>query len=125
MTSDSTRKRKLFEEFQQAFLVLAFVRVDLRVRPFQVNRPQHTWRSVSGTGHENHVEIVGLNDAVQVRIYKGESGASALVPEHPIFDVFRFERLTEQWVRLQVDHAQGEIVSGPPECMKLASLFVV
>src|SRR5215468_8272308 len=77
VTADTAGKRKLFEEPRQAVNVLAFLWINLRVGSFNVNRPQHAGRAVTGTSHVNHVEVELLYDAIQMGIYKGERRTGA------------------------------------------------
>jgi hypothetical protein len=69
---------------------------------------------VAGAGHEDHVEVVLLDEAVQVRVDEGQPGAGAPVAQQTILDMFGAQRLLEQGIFDQVDHPQGEIATGLP-----------
>ena len=58
VTADVSREGKLLEKLLHPFRVLALVRIDFGVRPFEIRRPQHAGRPVARSGHENHVEVV-------------------------------------------------------------------
>jgi hypothetical protein len=44
-------------------------------------------------------------------------------PAQSIFDVLGFQRLSQQGIFLQIQHAQDQIIAGPPERVGLAQLF--
>src|SRR5262249_35647871 len=125
VAADSAGKRKIFEEAQQSFFVLAFVRIDFRVGAFQVNRRQNAWSTMSGASHEDHVQIERFNDAVQVAIYKGQRWAGAPMPEQAVLDVFGLQGLAQEWVGLKVNHSECDVVAGRPEGVNFPRFFVV
>ena len=55
-----------------------------------------------------------LDEAIQVDPDEGLSGIGAPVTEQAILDVLGLQRLAQQWIVAQVDHAGGEIVAGAP-----------
>src|SRR5262249_9353072 len=55
VAADAARERELFEELPHPFFVLALVRVDLRVRAFEIDGRQHARRAVAGAGEEDGV----------------------------------------------------------------------
>jgi hypothetical protein len=60
---------------------------------------------VTRPGHEDHVEIVALDDAIQVRPHERQRRARTPVTEQPILDVLDLQRLLEQRVVAQIDHS--------------------
>src|SRR4030095_10541069 len=98
--------------------------IDFRVGSFDVNRAQHAGRAVTWTSHVNHVEVEHFYDTIQVRIYKGERGAGAPVSEHARFDMFGLQFFTQQRVVLKVDHAEGQIIRGPPKRVQLFQFLI-
>src|SRR5580693_2983004 len=68
VTADAARERKLSEELVQATFVFALFRIDLRVGSLKIAWPQDTGRAMSRTGHENHVQVELLDQAVQVDV---------------------------------------------------------
>src|SRR4029453_5865852 len=103
------------KETRQSVDVLSLLWIDFRVGSFNVNRAQHAWRAVTWTSHVNHVEVQQFYDTIQVRIYKGECRAGAPVSKHARFDMFGLQFFTQQRVVLKEDHAQREIIRGPPK----------
>ncbi len=76
VAADAAGERELLEELAQALFVLALVRVDLRVRAFQVDRAEHPGRAVPGPGQEDHVEVVLLDQPVQVDVDEARARGS-------------------------------------------------
>jgi hypothetical protein len=46
------------------------------------------------------------------------------VAEHSVLNMFRFEWLAQQWVRLKVNHPQRQVIAGSEESMYLFGLFL-
>src|SRR5215469_9448913 len=86
----------------QPFLVLTLLRVNLRIRTIQVDRAQHARRAMAGTCHKDHVLVVSLDDAVEVGIDECEARARSPMPQQPVLDLFRLERLLEQRIVAQI-----------------------
>jgi hypothetical protein len=105
---------ELLEELLQSGRVRALVRVDLGVRALQVRGTEHARRAVSGAGHEDHVEVVALDAAVEVRPDKGQRRARPPVTEQSVLDVLHRQRVLEQRIVPQVDHADREVIRGAP-----------
>ena len=93
VAADVPGKGELLEELLQPFRVLALVRIDLRVGPFEIGRPEHARRAVAGAGHEDHVEVVLDDQSVQVHPDEGQRRARAPVPEQPVLHVVGLQRL--------------------------------
>ncbi len=115
MTADVTRKRKLLEESPHPFCVLALVRIDLGVGPFEIGRREHAGGAVTRSGDEDHVEVVFDDQPVEMRPHKRQRRARAPVAEQPVLHVIGPQRLLEQRVVLQIDHPDREVIAGPPE----------
>jgi len=45
------------------------------------------------------------------------------MPKEPVFHVLCLERLFEQWVLLEIDHAKGQVIASAPVCIGLVQLF--
>ncbi len=117
-------ERELLEELLHPFRILALVRIDLRVRPFEIRRPQDPRCTVARSGHEDHVEILLEDQPIQVHPDEGQCGARAPVAEEPVLDVLRLQRLPEQRVVLEEDHPYGQVVARPPVRVHQLPLFV-
>jgi hypothetical protein len=97
VAADAAGKRELLEELAHpGSLVLALVRIDLRVRAFQVARRQHARRAVSGAGHEDHVEIVFLDQPVQMDVGEASPGLDPQWPSSRFLMCSGLERLAQQ-----------------------------
>ena len=116
-------KRKRAEQFQHSCFVLALLRVDLGVRPFQIAVRDHGRRTVSRTRQVDHVQIVFADDAVQMDPRKSLAWIGAPMSEQPILDVFGAKRLLEQRIVAQINHSCREIVAGFPVSVDLAKFL--
>jgi hypothetical protein len=114
MAADAAGKREFLEEQAQAFFVLGFVRVHLRVRPFEIDRRQDARRAVAGTGEKDRVEVVLVDQAIEVDVSEAQAGARSPVAQKALLDVLGFQRLAEQRIASQVNHAGREVRAGPP-----------
>src|SRR5262245_21427267 len=123
VAADAAGEGELLEETPQPFLILTLVRIDLRINALQVNRAKHAGSAVTGTRHEDHVEIVTLDDPVQMCVNEREGRAGSPMPEHTISVVLRLEWFAKKRIILQINHPQGQIIAGPPKCMSLAQLL--
>ncbi len=121
---DMARKGELLEELLQPFGILALVRIDLRVGPFEINGTQHARCAVAGPGHEDQVEVVLDDHPVQMHPDEGQRRARAPVTEQAVLHMIRFEGLLEQRVVLQVDHSHREVVARPPIGVRQLQVFV-
>ena len=115
VAADAAGKGKLLEERSIPCFVLAAIRVDLGVRPFQIARPQHARSAVSRPGHEDDVQIVALDCSAQMDVGERQARTGSPMAEQPVLDVLRLQRLLQQRIRLQVGHSKGKIVARPPE----------
>jgi hypothetical protein len=69
---------------------------------------------VPRTGDIDDIQIVLLNQPVQMNIDEIEPGRSAPMPQQPGFDVFQFQRLSEQRIIEQINLAYREVVGSSP-----------
>ncbi len=90
------------------------VRVEFAVGAFEPGAGDHTRRAVAGAGNEDHVEIVGTDQPVEMRVDEAEPRRGAEMPERPRLDVHRRDRLAQQRTVEQIDLADREIVGGTP-----------
>ena len=56
---------------------------------------------MAGAGHEDHVEVVALDDPVEMRPYERQRRARAPVAEQAVLDVLELQRLLEQGLSLR------------------------
>src|SRR5262249_1812369 len=115
--------RKLFEEFVQPSFILALFRVNLGVCSLKIPWTKDARRAMPWTGHENHVQIEFLDQTVQVNVDEGQAGTSAPVSEHPILDVFRLQRFFQEWIGLQINHAERQVLARSPVGIGLSKLL--
>jgi hypothetical protein len=120
----TAREGELPEELPEPLLVLALVRIDLRVGALEVHGPEDAGRAVSGAGDEDHVEVVAADEPVQVHVHEAQPRARAPVTEEPVLHVIRLERRLQQRVVLEIDHPDGEVVARPPVRVEPPELFL-
>jgi hypothetical protein len=65
-------------------------------------------------GQVDHIEIVFFDEAVEVNIGKTKGGRRSPMPQKTRFDLFRSQRIFEERIVFEVDHAHGEVVAGSP-----------
>jgi hypothetical protein len=119
---DPAREAELLEQAPHALLVLADARIHLAVGAFEVGVRDGGRPAVPGPDHVDHVEVVLLDHAVQVRVEEVQARRGAPVPEQARLHVLARERLAQQRVVEQVDLPDGEVVRGAPERVELAEL---
>src|SRR5215831_9393064 len=95
MTANAAWKGEFLEEGAQSVNVFAFVRINLGVCAFQIDRPQHAGCAVPWTSKEHCVEIILLDQAVQVNVSKAQVGTGTPVSEQPVLDVLRLQGLPQ------------------------------
>jgi hypothetical protein len=78
---------------------------------------------VAGSCDVDHLQIVFLDETIEVRVDKIESGGGAPMPEQSGLHMLNLQRLPQQGIRIQVDLAHGKIVRGTPIGVDLAQFF--
>ena len=114
VTADPAGKRELLEELAQSSLVLALFRINLGVGALEIAGRQNSRRAMSGPGHEDHVEVEFLDQAVQMDIGERQSGARSPMAQKPVLDVLGLERLLQKGIVLKIDHAERQVVARSP-----------
>jgi len=69
---------------------------------------------VTGTDDVNHVQIAFLDQPVEMNIDEVEASGGAPVSEQAGLDVLALERAFQQWIVLQIDLPDAEVVCGAP-----------
>jgi hypothetical protein len=69
---------------------------------------------VARSGDEDRVDVVGADDAVEVRVDEVQAGRGTPVAQQPRLDVLDAQRLAQERVVEQVDLADGQVVGGAP-----------
>jgi hypothetical protein len=123
--TDAAGKGKRLEKALHAFLVLALVRIDLRIGAFQIARGQHARCAMTGAGEEDGVEVVLDDQPVEVDVGEGQRRAGPPVAEGTLLDVLGLEGLAQQRIVLQIDHACRQVVAGLPPGMHVRQFPVL
>jgi hypothetical protein len=103
--TDLSGEGELLEELAEPFRVLALVRIHLGVGAFEVRGPENARGAMARPGDEDHVEIVRDDHPVQVGPDERERGAGAPMPEQSQLHVLDGQRLAQQRIVAQIDHA--------------------
>ncbi len=106
----AAREGELLEEFGHAGLVLGDIGIHLGIGAVQVIIGNVEIAAVSGTGEQNQVQIIPLDDTVQVDKYEILPRHRAPVAHDLFLDHVQGQRLAQQRVLQQVQLAGGEIV---------------
>ena len=125
MARDAAGERKALEELLHALLIAGDVGVDLGVAAVEPVLRDHGVAAVAGTGEVDHIEVVALDDAVQVRVDEVLARAGAPVADDGLLEVALFERALKQGVIEQVELAGGQVVRGAPVGIELPELLPV
>ena len=111
---DAAGEGELPEQPAQALLVGRHARVDLGVSALEVGAGHEAGTAVPGPGDEDGVEVVGADDAVEVRVDEVQPGRRAPVAQQARLDVLDAQRLAQERVGEQVDLADRQVVRGAP-----------
>ena len=114
VAGDAAGEGELAKQPAQALLVVADVRVDLRVGPLEVDVGDDPRAAVAGPGDVENAEVAQADDPVEVRVDEVQPGRRAPVPEQPRLDVLDLQRLAQQRIVEQVDLSDRQVVGGAP-----------
>ncbi|MNQ89941.1 hypothetical protein D3C85_1052650 [compost metagenome] len=114
MAGNAIRPRKLPKQANQAVAVALHRRTELGVRAFEVGLGDHRRAAMTGTGDENHVQIVLFDQAIEVGIDQVQPGCRAPMAKQARLDVLQGQRQLQQRVVLEVNLPHGQIIGGPP-----------
>src|SRR6185295_4328338 len=125
VAGNAAGKRELPAEPRQAGLVLADLRIDLAVGPFEVRVGDERRAAVPRTRDEDHVEVVFPDHPVQVDVNEAQARGRPPVSEQVRLDVRDLERLPEERILEEVELPHGEVVRGAPIGVHLSELLGV
>src|SRR5208337_842831 len=123
MAGNPAGKRELREQLLEPGFVLADVWINLAPRAFEVNVGHNCRAPVTGTGDVEHIQVILLDDPVQVHVNEVLARRRAPVSDHQRLHVRQLQRLSKQGVVVEIDLADGQVISGPPVGIDLAELF--
>ena len=104
----------MLEELLQAGLVLGDVRINFAPGAFEVNIAHNGRTAVAGTGDVEHVQVILLDDPVQMHIDEVLARRCAPVSDHQRLHVREFQRTFQQWIVVEINLADRQIVGGAP-----------
>ncbi len=120
--ADAAGEGELLEELLQALLVLGRLGVDLGVGALEVGLRQHGGGAVARPRDEDGVQVVLGDQAVEVHVGEDLAGGGAEVAQQAGLEVLGLERLLEQRVLAEVDHAEAEVQAGLEEVVVLGDV---
>jgi hypothetical protein len=69
---------------------------------------------VARSGQEDRIEVILPDETVEMNVGEGDTGTRAPVPEQAVLDMARPQRLAQERIVLQVDHAHREVIARAP-----------
>src|SRR5262245_42811209 len=95
MAADAAREGELFEEATQPRLVLALIRVDLRVRPLEIRLREYGRCSVPRSREEDGVQVILVDQPVEVDVGEALAGVRTPVSQQSLLGMFAPQRLLQ------------------------------
>ncbi len=123
VAGDAAGEAELLEQPPHPLRVLADLRIDLAVGPFEVGVGDQRRAAVPRADDVDHVQVIALDDPVEVRAEHVQARRRAPVAEQPRLDVLPPQRLPQQRVVEQVDLPDREVVGRPPVGVELAEFL--
>ena len=111
---DAAGEGELLEKPPQPVDVFRHVRVELAVRALEIGVRHHRRAAMPRPADIDHVQVVLINDAVQVRVDEVQPGRRAPVAEQARLDVLDRKRLRQQRIVEQINLSHRQIVGGAP-----------
>src|SRR5438094_10305023 len=103
-----------------AVRVLRDVGIDFAVSAFEVGIRHQPRPAVTRSGNVDDIEIVFIDDAVQMDIDKVQPWCRAPMAEQTRLDVRQLEWLLQQWIVVEINLADREVVCRAPIGVQLA-----
>ena len=114
MARYAVRGGELPEEQLHPLAVTGDVWIDLAPSALQPDVRDQGWASVSRSCEEDGVDVPLADQPVHVRVEQRQPRRSAPVPEQARLDVLGAEGFAQQWIGLQVDLTDGQVVRRAP-----------
>lgn len=125
MATDPPRMGEETEECFQSFLVLAPVRVDLRIGPFDIGVGQGGRGSVAWTADIKHIDVMATDEAIGVDPDEILAGIGSPVAQETGFDMRGFEGSAQKGIVPEIEHPKGEIIGRIPVEVECPDLFFI
>ena len=122
--ADSSGKRELPEELEQASFVATLVGIDLGVVAFEIAIGKRGGRAMTGAGDVDDIQVVFLDEPVQMNPNQRLAGIGSPMTKKPILDVLWLQRFAKQRIRAKIDHSCRQIIAGSPVGIDLPQFFV-
>ena len=113
---------ELHEQLPEAGGVCGDPGIDLAVGSLEIRIAHQRRPAMTGAGDVDHVQAVGANDAVEMRVDEILARGGSPVAQQHALDVRGGQGLGEQRVVAQVDLAHREVIGSPPPRIDQAEL---
>ena len=117
-------ERELGEEALHALFVAGDVGIHLAVGAFEISVCDQTRPAMAWAGDIDHVQVVLFDHPIQMDVNEIQAWRCSPVTQEPRLDVLLAQRLLEQWIVVEIDLADREVVGGPPVRVQQCLLFV-
>lgn len=124
VTSDPTRERKSLEQELHSSGILGHVRVDFRIRAFEISLGYNGRCSMARPRDEDGVQVPFLDESVEVDVGEHLAWIGAPVAEQALLEVLGLQGFFQQCVGFQIEHANAQIQAGPKIGVGVAKLFL-
>ena len=111
---NTTGERELHEQLLEAGSVCGDLGIDLAVGSLQIRIAHQCRSAMPGAGDVDHVQAVGANDAVEMRVDEILARGGSPVTEQHALDVRGGKGFGKQRVVAQVDLTHRDVIGGPP-----------
>ena len=95
-------ERELFEHFFHSLFITADIRIYFTVASVKIGICDQEVSAVSGTGEEDHIQIITFDNTVAVNIYEILSGYSSPVTNDLLFDMIHGKGFFQQRIVQQI-----------------------
>ncbi len=123
MRRNATWKRENLAQFFQTSSVLRDVWIDFGVAAVQIRIRHHDLAAMPWSFNVEHIHIVFIDGAIQMRVDKVLTWNSAPVSDWVRFHIVRHQRRFEQWIVFQIHLRYGNIVGSTPPSIYFAQIF--
>ena len=124
MAGDAAGEGELLAQLLQAVHIFSDVGIHLAVGTLQIRICHEEIAAVAGTGYQDHILVIFLNDTVQMYINKILPRDGSPVPHDFFLHMLQGKGLAQKGVVQQVKLRCAEVVGGAPVGIHLFQIFV-
>ena len=124
MAGDTAGEGELLVQSLQTFQISADVGIYFAVSTLKVRVCNEEVSAVSGSGNQNHVQIVLVDGTVHVCIYEVLSGNCSPVTNDLLLDLVSCKGLSEHRIVQQIQLGCRKIVCRSPICIQIRQILL-